>query len=519
MDSGESHTSVARPRKVRSSPKKQSVERPETSVSRSSAHHLSQPQNAATGERRSVCPTPKVATLVLLGSCAAILLLLQWSSRGYYSYSNSPRARQSRTTVDAGGWNVPDRKTVVNIGTNRCTIDRLWPDQITTKLFEEKYQYRRPLILRFRDGSDGWTDSKRWTRKELLRVYGKQIVGSGRSEDIVKDGGSGTNLSTLTKFVETLMEKPDASGEPLYVFDRDFVPESDLLDSLHMPEFLKPDVKLHDSFLFLGSSKSGVTFHRHADAWNGVVFGLKRWFIYPPELTPPGGVWPGFSQLGWLRLVYPNLTEDKLPMECVQRPGEVLYLPESFYHGTLNIGDTVAIGVQSVEAQTEYEGLGYALNEFEKAAGSDKQSIWNERVKVYQTLLKQTPTNSQLLLALGETLNAQGEVDKGLQMIKEATQIDPFFVQAWANLATALMQESRLDEAEAAFKGALKANPVNVDVLMDYSEFLWLNKRDDRTSMEETLRFVTTIHEKQPSSESRAFLKRLKTHVKSLHNT
>ena len=25
-------------------------------------------------------------------------------------------------------------------------------------------------------------------------------------------------------------------------------------------------------------------------------------------------------------------------------------------------------------------------------------------------------------------------------MIKEATQIDPFFVQAWANLATALMQ-------------------------------------------------------------------------------
>ena len=37
-------------------------------------------------------------------------------------------------------------------------------------------------------------------------------------------------------------------------------------------------------------------------------------------------------------------------------------------------------------------------------------------------------------------------------------------------------QESRLDEAEAAFKGALKANPVNVDVLMDYSEFLWLNK-------------------------------------------
>ena len=43
------------------------------------------------------------------------------------------------------------------------------------------------------------------------------------------------------------------------------------------------------SIFFLGGSGSGVSFHKHADAWNGVIFGRKRWFLYPPQKTPPGG--------------------------------------------------------------------------------------------------------------------------------------------------------------------------------------------------------------------------------------
>ena len=39
----------------------------------------------------------------------------------------------------------------------------------------------------------------------------------------------------------------------------------------------------------MGGSRSGVSFHKHADAWNGVIYGRKRWFIYLVEQTPPGG--------------------------------------------------------------------------------------------------------------------------------------------------------------------------------------------------------------------------------------
>lgn len=41
------------------------------------------------------------------------------------------------------------------------------------------------------------------------------------------------------------------------------------------------------------------------------------------ELT---GVYPGFTQMEWYSKVYPSLTEDNAPMECVQEAGEILYL-------------------------------------------------------------------------------------------------------------------------------------------------------------------------------------------------
>lgn len=47
--------------------------------------------------------------------------------------------------------------------------------------------------------------------------------------------------------------------------------------------------EVDSSIFFLGGSGSGVSFHKHADAWNGVIFGRKRWFLYPPQKTPSGG--------------------------------------------------------------------------------------------------------------------------------------------------------------------------------------------------------------------------------------
>jgi hypothetical protein len=59
----------------------------------------------------------------------------------------------------------------------------------------------------------------------------------------------------------------------------------------------------------------------------------------------------------WLSDFYPGLMtlpEGNLarPLECVQLEGELLYVPEGWYHATVNLGDTVAVASQRSHDQS-----------------------------------------------------------------------------------------------------------------------------------------------------------------------
>jgi len=110
--------------------------------------------------------------------------------------------------------------------------------------------------------------------------------------------------------------------------------------------------------LTVGRDLQGLTFHRHNAAWNVVVFGSKRWILYdaeriagnktrlkrmtrdvnnPVQLTSPN----------WIRKLY-HMDErmDEIRNhghDCVQRAGEMLYVPRGWAHMVVNIGDTVAV--------------------------------------------------------------------------------------------------------------------------------------------------------------------------------
>lgn len=94
---------------------------------------------------------------------------------------------------------------------------------------------------------------------------------------------------------------------------------------------------------------------------------MKRWFIYPPGYGPPPEEEEHFNPLlsvtDWLETVYPRLerypkppldgsrpqntsTTGFRPLECIQMPGELMYLPAKWTHTTLNIGESIALGGQ-----------------------------------------------------------------------------------------------------------------------------------------------------------------------------
>lgn len=98
-----------------------------------------------------------------------------------------------------------------------------------------------------------------------------------------------------------------------------------------------------------------------------MIHGSKRWFIYPPGHNPPKDIDnrfpPTLSAWEWFQNYYPLLkylqkpfgpvshhdyTMDSgfKPLECIQRPGDIMFLPDLWSHMTLNIGETIAVGAQ-----------------------------------------------------------------------------------------------------------------------------------------------------------------------------
>eukprot|EP00596_Hydrurales_sp_CCMP1899_P009883 CAMPEP_0119053198 /NCGR_PEP_ID=MMETSP1177-20130426/74273_1 /TAXON_ID=2985 /ORGANISM="Ochromonas sp, Strain CCMP1899" /LENGTH=588 /DNA_ID=CAMNT_0007033081 /DNA_START=406 /DNA_END=2172 /DNA_ORIENTATION=- len=192
-------------------------------------------------------------------------------------------------------------------------------------------------------------------------------------------------------------------------------------------------------FLSLGSSKAGLPFHTHGSTWLGLVYGMKRWFIYPPGASPPPHIErthnPVRTMLSWFLEIYPKLIdleyppihgnlpveqgldyEGYRPLECVQRAGDVMYVPAGWSHGTINIGDAVGIGGHGSwgphKLSSSIEAISSSPYHFE-ALKNAAQSLVELGMKEESRILKQIKSTKmgmiQLELENFESLVLQGE--------------------------------------------------------------------------------------------------------------
>ena len=404
--------------------------------------------------------------LLILSSVLALVAIA-----AYYIFVH--QSISQRRTEPVGGWKLGTAQDLELLDTPRCTIERKSAASLTSDEFEANYRYKRPILVTFPNGTAEWTRPDLFTRSSLSKRYGDWSISYGNSLEIVRQGGVGNVRSPFDDFVRKL-DNATTRDEPIYVFDRNFYRDSGLAKTLRPPDFLRVSSDTGASFFFMGGSRSGVSFHKHADAWNGVVYGRKRWFLYPPETTPPGGVWPGFSQLEWFRKVYPQLDDAKLPLECIQEAGEILYLPESYYHGTLNIGDTLAVGWQKKEAVLPVERIIYdcteMFNQLNGVSNNRERVVLYEKIaKKYGEMVEMLPSSSEAHHKFGEMLFESGKKDEGMSMIQKAIEIDPLFVIAYTTLAQYLIDVGNTDEAERLCRKAFDLNPMHVDVNLAFA--------------------------------------------------
>ena len=122
------------------------------------------------------------------------------------------------------------------------------------------------------------------------------------------------------------------------VFDKallDEVPE--LQEDLEWPPMFEKFTTHGPQQFIVGPEASGAPMHFHVEAFNTAFVGRKRWFFLPPA----NNLWSRKPVSTWFGSDYAKVPDPLF--QCVQGPGDVIYVPEAYGHAVLNVEDSVAV--------------------------------------------------------------------------------------------------------------------------------------------------------------------------------
>ena len=292
-------------------------------------------------------------------------------------------------------------------------IDRVDGKKLSVEEFQKNYERPRVPVL-LTNLVDKWPCYTKWNWDYLANMY---------SEDI----HAGGYTFRMNDYILYMQESHDE--QPLYIFDKKFVEKSQK-DTLHngidrdvsfdysVPEFFRDENDLFSvlgserrpdyRWLIAGPARSGSSFHidpNGTNAWNAVISGRKKWIMFPPHIVPPG-VYPSndggdvatpVTLLEWFLNFY-DYARDMGARECICNSGELIYVPQGWWHMVLNLESGIAI-TQNYVSQSNlrfcldflknkshlvsgvvHERRIGLYNEFTAALKKKKKSIWKEFV-------------------------------------------------------------------------------------------------------------------------------------------
>lgn len=239
---------------------------------------------------------------------------------------------------------------------------------VTVEEWEEKRMWEGETPVMVKNVTENWSALQHWTKEELMKRYPDMVVGMGNSKELGQGGGlRRTTISdyvlnwmhTTSKYVFHTLGMPEvenflADCTPLPMPTRMYYEDREAVTQSSIPE----DKMWKDHLaIAIGHDAQGLTFHRHDAAWNVVVFGTKRWILYDAERISNSARLKSMTRdvrnpiqldsANWIRNLY-HKDDRKEEIrthghDCIQRAGDLMYVPRGWAHMVLNIGDTVAV--------------------------------------------------------------------------------------------------------------------------------------------------------------------------------
>jgi len=90
----------------------------------------------------------------------------------------------------------------------------------------------------------------------------------------------------------------------------------------------------------MAGSMGGFDFHQHTAVWNQLLHGKKLWAMYSP--TDFDRPFANRTALGHLEYIFHN--DIPKPQFCVQHKGDIILVPDGWYHLTFNFEPVVMAG-------------------------------------------------------------------------------------------------------------------------------------------------------------------------------
>ncbi|CAG8554871.1 18934_t:CDS:2 [Dentiscutata erythropus] len=278
------------------------------------------------------------------------------------------------------------------------TIDRR--SNLSMEEFNTNYAAKnRPVIIT--DVVTQWPAFQKWTIKYLVEKYGDIHF---RAEAI--------NIK-LKNYVQYSASTLDES--PLYLFDKKFGEKCNgILEDFLVPEYFSQDFfnilgqsRPDFRWIIIGPTRSGSTFHKDPNstsAWNAVIRGSKKWIMYPPDILPPGvftsadeaEVTSPVSLMEWHFNYYKATQKSKIqPLEGICRAGELIFVPNGWWHMVINLEDSIAITQNFIGLHNLSNVIKFLREKPEQISGFSSDS-WPSCKTIHETFYNKPSVWEQL---------------------------------------------------------------------------------------------------------------------------